>query len=328
MGSLRKLNDIDSNVHLLLTSSSLSEMYIYDILKKKCDANTDSIFDISTKSSVNTMLDLIGVQPFLAEKWLFVVNYSKVKNFLKGHSGVFKEDTAEFLIKVKNYKEFKEAKKFFGSCNDIYLSYIKFFDVEFLLGKYNLSSKLIEFISKSYYSDPEQVFAIMKELDNGGVITERKHITALCGVSTGSLNSYAISLLKEKPNTLKGQKTVCRNRIRTGLELAEVYGFNKMRNFLMACVKDILDIKQLYLAGAIYDRIRDLPDIEVTTSDGSKVPVYDEKRLSRYSFYLKTIIDTPIDRILQLYLLLKQQGRWYRDIDMINFVYQYYQKGV
>lgn len=325
MGSIRKLEG-DIHVHLLLTGSSLSEMYVYDILKKKCGANTESIYRVETKGDFNNMLDLLGVQPFLADRWLFVVNYSRVKALLKGKAGIFREETAEFLIKVKNYKEYKEAKKLLGMVNDIYLTSIRPYDVEYLLSGYNLPKKLLDFISKSYYSDPEQVFILKKELDGGTVIAERRQIVDICGVSTGSLNSYAMSLLKEVA-TEKGRKTVCKNRIKTGLELADVYGFNKMRNFLLACVKDILDIKQLYLAGVIYDSVRDLPEIEVEMKDGSKAPVFDEKRLSRYGFYYKSIIETPYARILRLYLLLKKQGKWYKDIDMMNFIYQYYQKG-
>lgn len=327
MGSIRRLRDEDKNVHLLLTSSNLSEMYIYDILKEKCGANKDSIFDINTKNNVSNMLELVGVQPFLAEKWLFVINYSKVKGQLKEHKGVFQSDTSEFLIKVKNYKEYKEAKELLGNINDIYLTYIRAYDVEFLLQKYKISPSLVDFVSKSYYSDPEQVFVLMKELDSGLILDKRKQVVDICGVSSGSLTSFAMSLLKEPSKTEKGKKMVCRNRVKVALELAETYGFSKMRNFLMACVKDILDIKQLYMTGVIYDKIRDLPDIEVEDKNGNKTPVYDEKKLSKYNFYLQSIIEIPYTRILNLYLVLKSQGRWFKDIDMVNFIYQYYQGG-
>lgn len=330
MGSIRKLRDENVNAHLLLTSSSLSEMYIYDILKEKCKATRDSIYEVNTKSSINSMLELVNVQPFLADKWLFVLTFNKVKKILKEHIGIFEADTAEFLIEVKNYKEYKEAKELLGkvNLNDIYLSYIRRYDVEFLLGKYNLSQKMLDFVVKSYASDPEQVFILMKELDNGLLIENRKQIVDVCGVSVGSLNYFALSLLKEPPKTAKGQKSVCRNRMKVAVELADTYGYGKMRNFLMACVKDILDIKQLYINGVIYDKIRDLPDVTVENSKGEKVPVYDEKRLSKYNIFLQTIIDTPYTRIVRLYLMLKKGGRWFRDVDMMNFIYQYYEQSV
>ena len=69
------------------------------------------------------------------------------------------------------------------------------------------------------------------------------------------------------------------------------------------------------MVGAIYDRIGGLPEC------------YDEKKLSRYNVYLRTIVDIPYPRIMRLYLLLKKCGRWYTDIDMINFIYQFYEEG-
>lgn len=315
MGSLRDLADSNKNVHILLSSSNLSELYVYDTLKAKCNANVDSIFNIDSKSSINEMLELVNLQPFTADKWLFVLDFKKAKSVIKDKKGIFESSTSEFLIKVKDYKEYKEAKELLGNVNDIYLSFIRFYDTEFLLKDYNIPPKLIGFISKSYSSDPEQIFALREELNNGRVIERRKDIIDICGVSAGSLNSYALTLLKDFPKTDKGRKIVCKNRIGVAYELAETYGFSKMRNFLLACVKDILDIKQLYMVGTIYDRIENLPDC------------YDTKRLSRYKSMLNIIIEIPYSRILNLYLCLKQSGNWYKDIDMVSFLYLYYEKG-
>lgn len=327
MGSIRNLKKEGVNVHLLLTSSNLSELYVYDTLKEKCGAGVDSIYDVNTKSTINEMLELVNTQPFLAKKWLFVLEYSKVKSLLKDKKGIFEVDTSEFLIKVKNYREYKEAKSLLLKVNDIYLSYIRSYDVEFLLRDYSISPVLMDFISKSYYSDPEQVFILLNELKDGRVIEKRKDIVSICGVSSGSLTSLALALLKDPPKSDRGKKMVYKKRIGVASELSETYGFSKMRNFLTASVKDILDIKQLYMVGAIYDRIYNLPDVKVMDANGNMNPVYDEKKLSKYNIYLKTIIDTPYSRIVRLYLLLKKCGRWYSDIDMFNFIYQYYEEG-
>lgn len=315
MGSIRKLKGEEFNVHLLLASSNLSELYVYDILKGKCNATRDSIYDINTRSSANEMLELINTQPFMADKWLFVIEYSKVKSIIKDKKGIFDTDTAEFLIKVKNYKEYKEVKSLLDRVNDIYLSFIRYYDVEYLLQGYGLAPKLIDFIARSYGSDPEQVFILRNELKAGKIFSKRKEIVDLCGISTGSLNTFALSLLKEPPKTERGKKMTYKNRIGVALELSETYGFSKMRNFLLACVKDILDIKQLYMVGTIYDRIADLPSC------------YDESKLSKYSVYFNSIIETPYLRIMRLYLSLKKCGRWFNDIDMISFIYQYYEEG-
>ena len=315
MGNIRNLRDGSINVHLLFTKSNLSELYVYDILKEKCGANMDTIYIINSKSSINEMLELVNTKPFMSDKWFFVVDYSKAKSLFREHRGVFDTDTAEFLIKVKNYKEFKEVKKVVDRVNDIYLAYIRYYDVGFLLKDTGLSPKLVDFVAKSYSSDPEQVFVLRNELKNGKIVDKRKDVVDICGISTGSLNSFALSLLKEPPKTDRGKRMTYRNRIAVALELSESYGFSKMRNFLMSCVKDILDIKQLYMVGTIYDRVSDLPEC------------YDEGKLSKYSIYLNTIIDIPYLRILRLYLLLKKNGRWFSDMDMVNFIYQYYEEG-
>lgn len=327
MGSIKNLGDENYNVHLLLTSSNLSELYVYDKLKEKCNANRDSIYDINTRSSFNEMLDLVNLQPFMANKWLFIIDYNKVKSLVKDKRGIFDSDSSLFLIKVKSYKDFKEVKNILNRVNDIYLSYMKFYDIEYLLNGYSISPKLISFISKSYSSDPEQIFTLLNELKNGRVIEKRKDIVDICGISSGSLSSFALSLLKEPPKTDKGKKMVYKNRIGVALELVESYGFSKMRNFLMSSVKDILDIKQLYMVGAIYDRVSNLPDISKKNKNGDLIPVFDEKKLSRYNIFLGSIIDTPYPRILRLYVLLKECGVWHSDVDMINFIYQYYEKG-
>lgn len=315
MGSIRKLNDIDVNVHMLFTKSNLAELFVYDTLKEKCGATRDSIYDINTKGSIGEMLELVEVQPFLADKWFFVIDYSKAKSVIKEKPGIFISDTSEFLIKVKNYKEYKEVKELLSNINDIYLSFIRYYDIEFLLQDFKLSQKMLGFISKSYSSDPEQIFVLRKELMDGAVVEKRKDIVNICGVSTGSLNSFALTLLKEFPKTDRGSRMVYKNRLNVALELADIYGYGKMRNFLMSSVKDILEIKQLYMVGTIYDRIMDLPEC------------YDEAKLSRYNIYLKTIIDIPYNRIMGLYLMLKKCGRWYSDVDLVNFIYQYYEKG-
>lgn len=327
MGSIRKLKEEDLNIHLLFTKSNLSELYVYDTLKEKCNANIDSIYTIDNKNSIVEMLDLVNIQPFMAKKWLFIIDYKKCKSVFKDKIGVFDSQSSEFLIKVSNYKEFKEVKSYLTNVNDLYLVFMKYYDIEYLLQGYSLSPKIINFVSKSYSQDVDQVFKLRNELANGLTIEKRKQIIDICGVSAGSLNSYALSLLKDPPKSDKGFSMVCKNRVNTGVELAETYGFSKMRNFLLASVKDILDIKLLYMSGIIYDRISDLPTKTKENKKGEAVPVFDEKRLSKYKMYLNTIINIPYNRVARLYLILKEEGIWYRDIDMVNFIYRYYSEG-
>ena len=327
MGSIKNLTDRDKNVHLLYTNSNLAELHVYDTLKEKCKGNRDSIYDINTSSSINEMLDLVNTLPFVAEKWLFVIDYRKAKSVFRGNRGIFESSSAEFLIKVKNYKEYKEVKEMLAYANDIYLSSIRYYDIEYLLKDYPLPQSLIDFIARSYMSDPEQIFVLRNELKTGRVVETRKEIVEICGVSTGSIDTFALSLLNNPPKTDRGKKMVYKSRLSMAVDLADTYGFTKMRNFLLASVKDILDIKELYMVGAIYDTIRDLPDKKVMDAKGNLSPVYDEKRLSKYNSRLKYIIEIPYLRVVRLYLTLKKGGRWFNAMDMVNFMYQYYEEG-
>ena len=157
MGTLRELEG-SKNVHMLITSSTAVEMYVYDKLKEQCHASLESVLTVNSKSSFSEMLELVGMQSYLSDKWLFVIEYSKVKASIKANVAIFESEEAEFLIKVNTYRDFKEFKELLPSVNDLYLSFIRRNEVMYLLSKYNLSQKDIDFVAKSYSREPEKVF--------------------------------------------------------------------------------------------------------------------------------------------------------------------------
>ena len=170
MGALKDLQDPAKSVHLLLTSSNLIEIYVYDTLKARCNATLESIIDVNSTSTYRYMLELVNIEPNLADKWLFVLDYKKIKGSLKKNLGIFQSEVSVFLIKVDNYKDFKEVKELGVFLNDLYLDVIRRNDVYYMLGKYKISQKVIEFVVNSYYRDPEKVFVLKKELENGADI--------------------------------------------------------------------------------------------------------------------------------------------------------------
>lgn len=312
MGSLRELSDENKNVHMLITNSGIIDLYVYDILKKRCSATLESVIEVESKGQFKDLLDLVNVQPYMADKWLFRLNYSKLKSSVSKNVGIFKSESSCFLISVKNYKDYKEFKELYPQVNDMYLSIIRKAEVFQLLYGYSLSEKLIEFVAKSYSREPEKVFILKQALDNGMKISDRKGIVQVCGTSSGSIAHLAMQLLKDFPETEKGLTTVYRNRVKTIYELSQAYSLSSIKNFLTASVKDILDIKDLYMNGVIYNAIRDLPEC------------YDEKKLSRYNFYLQSIIELPYVRVMNLYICLKESRAWRSSLDMLEFMYNYY----
>lgn len=321
MGTLRELTSGKKNVHMLITTSNLIELYVYDELKRVCQANSESIVEAKTAKEFDNILDLVNLYPLQAEKWLFIIHYSKLAKQVEKYKGILESDTAVFLIKVNKYPEYKAFKELYPKVNDLYLSLIRQNEVSYLLYSYNLSQKLIDFITKSYSRDPEKVFLLKKELENGLTVKTQKDIVKVCGTSTSNISYFAILLLADPPTTEKGFNMVYRRRVSLAQELIDVYGITKFKAFLGATVSDILQLKTLYMVGEIYDSVKDLPD----AVDENDNPIYDERRLSRYNMYLRRITtEIPYSRILRLNLMLKQSGKWYSSVDVLGFIYNYY----
>lgn len=313
MGSLKNLSDVSNNAHLLLTSSNLAEIYVYDALKARCNATLESIYEVNSLSTFKGMLELVNIQPNLADYWFFVIEYKKVKSSLKKVLGIFESTTSVFLIKVNTYKEFKEVKELGIKINDLYLENMKKLEVSDLLRSYNLSPKMVDFIATSYYNDPERIFVLYNEVKNGAVIENYKDIVKICGESTGSLQRFVINLLVDSPNTTRFLSRSYKKRVNVLYDLCDTLPPRTVYNYLRTIVKDILYIKMLYLEGNVYNSVRDLPEC------------FDEKKLARYNYYLKTISEEICyNRILYLYNELGAYGRWDSVQDGVLFLYKYY----
>lgn len=313
MGNLKSLTDVDKRVHLVLTSSNLAEIYVYDTLKSRCKATLESVLEVKNASSFKVMLELVNVQPNLADNWLFVIKYSKVKASLRKCIGIFESNTSIFLLQVDNYKDFKEAKEMYQSVNDLYLDSIRKEDVMDLLRKYEISPRVKDFVASSYFKEPEKVFALKKELDNGAMVETPKDVVKLCGESMGSVQKFALQLLEDKPKTVNFMKRSFKKRVSTVCDLCDTFGSRTAYNYIKSSIRDILYIKMLYLEGAIYDKIRELPDC------------FDEKKLVRYNYKLRTISnDIPFNRIMHTFNRLNEFGKWNNKSDAILFLYKYY----
>lgn len=301
------------NVHLVYTNSNLVEMYVYDKLKEVCKADSESIIRVENKSSFREMLEALNMQAYFAERWLIVLDYHKIRGTIKSNTAVFKAENACFLVMVSNYKEFKEFSELDITCNKMYLSILRYNDILYLFNGTDVAQKYLDHISRSYSRDPEKVFTLYREVLNGYIITSIKDINNICGQSSSSVSRYAMLLLKDPPVTSKGLSITLRNRVKVAEDLIDAYGISYFRNLLVATVKDILDIKVLYLNGIIYKNVQDLPK------------GYDEKRLSKYNIYLESIeMVIPYSRIVDLYISLKKEGVWKSKLNFLDFIYMYY----
>lgn len=313
MGRLAYIGSLDKTVHMVTTGFSIAEMYVYDTLKSICKATVDSVLEVNSKASFSEMLEMVNIQPYLADRWLIVIEYKKVKALIKKYRGAFESETSRFLIKVSNYREFKEFKELVPSVNDIYLSRLGYKDIAYLLNDYSISQSVLDFIVKSYSRSPDKVFVLRDELEKGLKIKDSKDVVRVCGESASSVNHF-VFLLLAKPPAKSAVSRVCKKRVQVANILLSVYGAQTLRNFLISSVRDIMHIKQLYIQGIIYNSIRNIPEC------------FDESKLSRYSMYLRTISDEiPMSRIINLFVSLCNSGVWSKENDVIEFIYKYYE---
>lgn len=298
---------------LMYCPDNLASLYVKDKIRDMSGANSSSMLDVNNKSTFMSAMDMCQVAPMIAESWVFILHYDKVSKLMYANKAVFDSSYAYFIIEVKNYKEFLDVKKNISVDLELYLSYIGFYDVEYLFRGFKIHEKIINFIAKSYRDSPESIFTLLKWVQEGAKLEERSDVVDLIGKPTGTVSSFAIMLLEDSKKVYT--EKLFSNRLNTIQDLCGIYGFSSLRNFLMASVKDILDIKILWLVGTIYDKIWDLPE------------GYDTKRLSRYNRLLPVIIGLPYEKILNLYMMLNS-CYWRTDIDMLNFMYKYYKKGL
>lgn len=312
---LETLTEKEVNVHLYMCDSGKLDMYVYNLLKSVTHGTKDTILYVNKKSDVEEMSDLALVMPYQAEQWLFIINYDKVKRHRKKIMDLIKQKhiSSKYLISFSKYIDFKKLIDDVGTtANSMYLKNLSLRDVRFLFRKHKLPKDLFQFVYYSYRSEVEKLMELLDYLDNGQVVKTRKEITDLVGISTGSVQHFIFQLLGTPPKTVKSREKVIKNRCLTLTELSKVYGVRGIKTILTNSVKDILDIKTLNLTGVLYKSIDKIPE------------GYDSKRLLRYKAFYGKILDISYSRILELYLLLYNEGSWSSELDMYRFLYTHY----
>lgn len=319
MGSFRGLEDVSSTCHIMMTGSGKADIFAHDTLRRVHNVAIDCVYKISGKKDFANMVELSVIQPYMSDKWLFEIEYSKVKSSVKANKNIFESDTSCFMFIVEKYSDYKELKELFGKVNDIYTPIIRKDDVYYLFKDLKLSDKVLGFVASSYAREPESIFTLRDFMNQGEEVNTQRDVVRLIGVSSGNVNSFIMLLLSGKPNTPKGLKKILRTRIQMGKDLCDAYGVSTFRNFLSSALYDMIQIKMLYMQGEIYDDIRDLPD------------GFDEKKLSKYKYYFDRIkTDFSYNDLMYLYSKLQEpeNKKWYTVSDMMSFIYSLYKEVV
>lgn len=299
------------SIVVLSTDSSLAEIYVYDTLKNKANSSKQAVIPVKDKKSFSDMLDKLAFEPMMADKWVFEIDYGAVKaTYTKSKEILERCSTAYFLVKCDKYPDYLRAKEKI-SCTALYLNSLGALDLNFMFSGY-LSRDLQRYLGKNY--GVERCFELFNYFRNGGNPIENKNqIKEILGLGESSTKEFAFSLLSDYKGTRRSIKTQIRNKSKDISFLVESYGARKLQNFIISDIKRMLEIKQLYLEGILYDSV-----------SKDRVPEsYDFNKLRRYNLMFNDIVETPIERFLFLLKKLKN-GYWKSSADALSFLYSYY----
>lgn len=316
------LKSLDNDLSFILfqTTSDLMRIFIQDKIKKVNNNSTGNIFVLENKKDFKEALTTCNVQPFGADKWLFIIDTGKMNLSYNDLKAIIRNNSSGvFLVEVQRYQEYKRIKNIVGDTEgflDLYLPRLNRYDFLYLYDYYTpdwnkLPTKLYNQVFRDYNNDVDAVMNLFKAMKNGARVTSIKDVASICGEAGNTVESYVISLLKDPPNTEKGTIITIRNRIKAGLDLAEVHDYEKMWVYMVGCIKAFTDIKMLSINGIIYKRIQhELPE------------GYDDKKLFRYRKYVWRLEEIPFSRVIRLRYAL-QRNKWKSGEDFLKFIYDY-----
>lgn len=324
-----KLSDLDRRrgqykVILVQTPADKLSLFLYDKVKADYGCTQNTIVTVKDKTDIAQVKEIAYVDSFISDKWLVTIDFSKDKSLglLKDLLPImYESNTIVFFCTANNYKTFKTLsdsfkKKGITEVVSFYLNRLNSADFQYLYNAYvtpqnKLSKNLYTAVYQGYSSNVSAIMDLFTELRNGTTFESQKDIADVCGVGNNSVENFVFSLLKQPSLSEQGTKIVLKNRLKAGFDLASVYGFGKLQNYMRNCVSCLRDIKVLRVSGVVYKTLINLPD------------GYDEAKLARYQRYIWRLNEIPLSRILRLGLFLDERLSWTNDLDFIHFIYAY-----
>ena len=85
MCSFRGLEDINNTCHIMMSGSGKADVFAHDVLRRVHNVAIDCVYKVSGKKEFSNMVELSVIQPYMSDKWLFEIEYSKVKYSLKAN---------------------------------------------------------------------------------------------------------------------------------------------------------------------------------------------------------------------------------------------------
>lgn len=320
-----RLRDLDTRgttptIVLLQTPSSRLTMFLQDKIKRRYGCSAESSLDIAVKSDYKSVKEVYNAVPPFSERWYVSINLDKT-NDKELYELIKQSSTCVFFCTCSRYTTFKtfreEFKGMAGFC-DFYMNFLRKTDFVYLydaftLADNKLSKQMFDYVVQSYSSDIEAVFELLVHLNQGEKFETRNEIAEVCGLGSLSVESYIFSLLKPLSGSDKGLLTVIKNRSKAGIELGESVGYTSMYNFMAKSLLLFCELKMLIMSGVVYKSVRHLPD------------AFDEKALARYQKYIRRLNGIPLSSLLRIRQAMGKTT-WHSDLDLLCFVYNYYQQ--
>lgn len=318
------------SVVIVQCPSNILNLFIEDKIKVLLGSTQDTTFTLRNKKELKDVHMICNVQPFQSKKWLYMVDLDKFSPDKDFYNLVKESSTVCYMLFCSKYSTYKKVKDDLKSVQplwDFYIGFLKGADMGYLFNEYVVkternhlvSREIYQYIKDGYSNDVDAVitlFDYVRTSDPKDKPLTKQKITELCGLGGNTLESFVFTLLKDAPKASKRSfDTIMRKRFRAGVELAEVYEWNKLGNYLNKVVHNIICIKELQISNSIYKSIRDLPD------------GYSEKDLARYNRYLWLIKNIPMSRVLRLKAVLSER-QWFNSTDFMLFMYKYYKSQV
>lgn len=272
-----------------------------------------------------------SVAPLGYSRWVTSINADKVRINKSIADQMKDSDYSTNIIFTSNFKTMTILKKMLSFPQKNYeeltfatLNYDKIFLLQELLvpKQHRLESGVLSKILKGYRTRPEKVLDLFYQLKNESV-TDYKDIVSLLGSPDNTIEKFLIKLLEVEIKSDRSMNTQIRNRYKEAEDLVLQIGYENVIPYFKHTVKDIMYIKQQYMAGVLYKSvarqgIEYKKDGEVYESE--RDITYIKRNLSKYIDSIKLL---PLSKVITLYSVLNDTQNIRDNLDLYNFILKY-----
>lgn len=179
---------------------------------------------IETKAQLVSMTSKYASRPFGGLKWLLLINTDNISvSDVLANLQVLESCCIVYWYTGKGYRDYKAIvqskrwKTLLDCTEELYLGRLAQGDIDWLLENMypdlKLASWLQKVLNKEYLATPGVVVEVMQRIAGGVDIKDKRDLIRQVGVGGNTLLAFTLHLLRAKPKTKKGVKTVLNNSL-------------------------------------------------------------------------------------------------------------------